>query len=130
MERYKKPEGLIQNLVFTLKHEGDASVVEKARNLFLVEQSFLKSDIRNGKVNVDDLNKISSNSVLQNKYQEIMRKARGFGRRTYISAENGILSLTPVEEAGWFDFQLRYYEKRWSLQLLSDEERVLPYRNL
>ena len=126
MERYKKPEGILQNLVFVLKHEGDASVVETARNIFLIEQNLIKSEIRNGMVNIDDLKKISSDSVLQNKYEVIMRKARGFGR-TYDSAIIDMIALTPIEEAGWLDFRLRYFEKRWSLQLLGDEERVLPF---
>jgi hypothetical protein len=125
MERYKKPEGIFQNIAFIFKHDGDPEVIEMARNHFLAEQRFIKSDISIGIVTIDDLKNISNDPVLQNKYKAIMFKARGY--RTHIFAQMDISALTPKEDAGWLDFRLRYFEKRWSLKLLNDEERVLPF---
>jgi hypothetical protein len=128
MERYKKPEGIFQNIAFVFKHDGDPAVVEMARNHFLEEQRFVKFDISIGIVTIDELKNIANDPVLQNRYKAIMHQARGY--RTHTFAQTDIYDLTPKEVAGWLDFRLRYYEKRWSLRLLSDEERVLPYNNL
>jgi len=125
MERYTKPEGIFQNIAFIFNHDGDPAVVEMARNHFLEEQRIVKSEISIGMVTIDDLKNISNDPVLQKRYKTIMFKARGY--RTHILAQMDIYAFTPKEDAGWLDFRLRYFEKRWSLQLLSDEERVLPF---
>lgn len=117
-ERFR---GGIDNVIFLLKHDSTPEIVERARKVVVQNEQILQGWLDAGLVTRERLQEIENDGELQQEYKTIMRHARDGGE----NADKAMQKLTNLpldKQAGWLEYFRKFHEKRFTVNLLREEE--------
>lgn len=117
---YERPVSVFQRIYFAFEHDTSIDLVDRARVVCLANQIHLTQLLQEGLVTQERLDEIAGNQELQGRYKQIIKDAMD-GKNN----KNDVLKLKYDQLAGWYIFYRNFFEKRWHIKLLTDEERRL-----
>jgi len=110
----------LSDAVFFLRTGSTPQIVERARIVVTQNNILLQGWLNQGLLTPERLEEIKKDPELQQRYKKMMKSSRDGG----IKAEQAFQDLTnsPVDEqAGWFVYFRRFYERRFGVPLLREK---------
>ena len=113
--------GTFDKARFILRHDTIPEIVSEARELLIMNSRCLEGLFEKGLVTEERLAEIEQDEGLQSTYISFMERSQEGGEAA--KEVSWKLLLIPLDEfGGWLEYQRRFYEKHWSLKLISPED--------
>ena len=120
-ERFRN---IADRTAFIIWHSTTPEIADRARKVVVEHQNLIDTWISQGLVTVERLDEIAQDKELQGRFRKLLSKGSDGGRNAE-EAMSELLQMrfnSPDLTAGFLQHFRKFYEWKWGLKLLSQEE--------